>query len=70
MAAMVRFAPVGCWTGGSSTGGFAVGFEPREVLVVHPAATTVAAKTLASNTHKILLSVLMCDARCLVIESC
>jgi len=44
--------------------GFVVRVEPEgEVLVMHPAATTVAAKTLVSNTNKILLlSVLIYDA--------
>jgi hypothetical protein len=71
MAVMVRFAPVGWSAGGSSTEAFAVVFVPDgEVLVVQPAVTTVAAKMLASNTHKILLSVLIYDARRLVIESC
>jgi hypothetical protein len=74
MAVMVRFAPVGRGARGSSTEGFAVGVEPDgeamealaaafepngEVLVVHPAAKTIATTMLASNTHKTLLSVLI-----------
>jgi len=38
----------------------AAAFEPDgEVLVVHPAAKTIATTMLASNTHKTLLSVLI-----------
>lgn len=40
--------------------GFAVEIEPDgEVFVVHPVVTTVRAKTLTSNAHKILSSVLI-----------
>src|SRR5665647_694536 len=60
MTDMVRFAPVGCVAGGISTGGFGVRVDPVvDVLVMHPAATTVAARMPTSNPHQLLLAVLI-----------